>query len=125
MKTSRVAPLPLLLLVSACAARPSGPPPLDPVGSYEFTTSLDGQPLAGTMEITGTPGAYRGWIRGEGLPPIEVTSVTVQGQRMRIAASLDGTPVAIDLDFDGAQFTGSWSTGEMSGTLSGRKRSGS
>ncbi|HEY8470829.1 MAG TPA: hypothetical protein VIL18_14350 [Longimicrobiales bacterium] len=77
------------------------------------------------MEITGTPGAYSGWIRGEGLPPIAVTSVTVQGQKMRIAALLDGTPVAIDLDFDGTQFTGSWSTGELSGTLSGRKLSGS
>ena len=38
MKTSRVAPLPLLLLVAACAARPSGPPPLEPVGRYEFST---------------------------------------------------------------------------------------
>jgi|SRR5690606_3076390 len=121
MRTSR-AVLPLLVLaVAACASRPSGPPPLDPVGTYQFSTSVDGQAFGGTMEITGTPGAYGGWIRGEGLPPIPITSVTVQGQSMRIGASLDGTPVAIDLDFDGAQFTGSWSAGEMGGALSGRK----
>ncbi len=123
MRTSR-AVLPLLVLaVAACASRPSGPPPLDPVGTYQFSTAIDGQPFGGTMEITGTPGAYSGWIRGEGIPPIPITSVTVQGQSMRIAASLDGTRVAIDLDFDGTQFTGSWSAGELGGALSGQKLS--
>lgn len=123
MRTSR-AVLPLLVLaVAACASRPSGPPPLNPVGTYEFSTAVDGQPFGGTMEITGTPGSYSGWIRGDGIPPIPITSVTVQGQSMRIAASLDGTPVAIDLTFNGTQFTGNWSAGEMGGALSGRKLS--
>jgi hypothetical protein len=124
MRTSRaLLPLLVLVVVAACASRPSGPPPLDPVGTYEFSTDIDGQPFGGTMEITGTPGAYSGWIRGEGLPPIAITSVAVQGRTMRIAASADGTPVAIDLEFNGAQFTGNWSAGEMGGVLTGRKLS--
>ncbi|HEX7091035.1 MAG TPA: hypothetical protein VF192_12915 [Longimicrobiales bacterium] len=121
MKTSRVVPLPLLLLVVACASRPSGPPPLDPVGNYEFTTSVDGQPIGGTFDIAGTPGAYTGTIRVQGMDPIPITSVTVQGQALRIAALLDGQPVAIDLSFTGDRFTGAWSAGELGGAVSGRR----
>lgn len=121
MKTSRIALLPLLLLVAACASRPAGPPPLDPVGNYEFSTSVDGQPLGGTFDITGTPGAYTGTIRVQGIDPIPITSVTVQGQALRIAALLDGQPVAVELNFTGDAFTGAWSAGELGGALSGRR----
>ncbi len=92
------------------------------MGTYEFSTLIDGQTVGGTLEITGTPGAYSGWIRAEGVPPIPITSVTVQGQSMRIGAQLEGQgPVAIDLDFTGAEFTGSWSVGEAGGVVNGRK----
>ncbi len=39
-------------IASACATTPSGPPPFDPVGSYEYTAYFEGQPLPGTMTIT-------------------------------------------------------------------------
>lgn len=51
-------------------------PPLDPTGRWTYsTTSEDGAPVTGTMEITGKPFAYTGMIKsstGNQLPIVEV-----------------------------------------------------
>ena len=67
----------------ACATTPAGPPPFDPVGSFEYTAYVEGQPLSGTMTIEEVADGYEGTILSAAFPPIPITSVTVAGSCAR------------------------------------------
>ena len=131
----------LLLLSAACTATPAAepapaprpmaapaPPPapaaVNPVGKYEFATSLQGQPLTGTVEITGTPGAYAGRITSSATEPIPITSVTVEGQSMTVTGETPNGTLTIKMNFtEGGAFAGGWTLGSDGATLTGRRTS--
>jgi hypothetical protein len=127
----------VLLLVSAagCAPRPgampapaappaaaAAPAALNPVGRYEFSTSLQGQPLTGTVEITGTAGAYAGRITSSATEPIPITGVTVTGQEMVVTGDTPSGTLTIHMTFTGGpDFTGNWTLPGDGAPLTGRR----
>jgi len=117
------------LLLAGCGGRAAAPEPapraLDPVGTYEFQTSVEGQPLTGTIHITGAPGSYTGRIVTGMFPEMPIRSVSVAGQQLLLSAQApDGQIVEIRLNFTGPTFTGAWTLGDQSGAIAGRRVSG-
>jgi hypothetical protein len=135
----------ILLLVSAaaCAATPAAepapapPPPapmaapapaapaaLNPVGRYEFATTVNGSSVTRTLEITGTPGAYAGRLTSTATEPITVSSATVEGQTMTVTAETGTGTLTIHMTFaaDGT-FTGNWALSGDGAPLTGRRTS--
>ena len=59
------------VLAAACATGPAGPPPFDPVGTYDFAASMDGEDITGIMIIeateNGPPGNAQSEIQGSRL----------------------------------------------------------
>lgn len=122
--------LPLALALAACASQPEvaptpAPQPvvaaLVPAGSYEFETSVQGQPVTGTMTITAASGGYGGRIATSMFPDIPVTGATVDGQSMIVQGNMEGGELLLKLKFDGAKFTGTWELGTDGGDIIGRK----
>ena len=124
----------LVLLAAACApaaAPPAEPAPavatvapaaLNPVGVFEFTTSVDGNPLNGTIEVTGQPGAYTGVVRTSATPDLPITGVRVEGDEMTVTSSVEGQELVMRLTFAGNNFTGGWTLAGDSGDIEGRRR---
>ena len=133
----------LLISAAACAATPEPEPApappvtvaavpapapatsaVNPVGKFEFATTLNGQALTGTMEITGTPGAYTGRITSSATEPLTIGGVTVEGQTMTVTAETGNGTLTIRMTVaaDGT-FTGAWSLGGDGAPLTGRRTS--
>lgn len=110
-----------LAAVSACATTPAGPPPFDPVGSYEYTAYLEGQPLSGTMTIGEVEEGYEGTILSAAFPPIPITSVAVEGQAGTIEAAGPGGPLLIEFTVTADVIQGMWTMGAQSGDFTGTK----
>lgn len=131
MKYFRVALL--VFLVAACASSPAPvattaptqPVPsttaVDPVGTYEFSTSIDGQTLTGTVHIEGAPLNYRGRVVTKVFPDMAITNVSVAANVISFVASMGGDDVLVRVVMDGSNFQGSWQGGPDSGDISGRK----
>lgn len=112
----------LVLLVAACASAPRGAGPLNPVGRYQFATSVQGNPVTGTMDVTGSAGAYTGQITTSITPPIPITGVTVMGREMIVTGNTPDGPITIRMNFaEGTAFTGSWELSGDSGTMTGNR----
>jgi len=121
----------LSLAASACAGGPApeaapaqsaAPAAVNPVGRFEFSTTVQGQPVTGAIEIAGAPGAYTGQITTSVTPPLPVASVTVNGQEMVVTGNTPEGVVTLRLAFtDGTSFTGGWELAGDGGTLSGRR----
>jgi hypothetical protein len=95
---------------------------VNPVGRFEFTTSMGGQPVTGGLMIAGGPGAYTGEITTSMTPPLPVASVTVNGQDLVVTGDTPDGVVTIRLTFtDATHFTGRWELAGGGGTLSGRR----
>jgi hypothetical protein len=125
----------LVLLAAACApaaAPPAEPAPaaaapamraaLNPVGTFEFTTSVNGNPMQGTIEITGQPGAYSGVVRTSATPDLPITAVAVEGDQLTVTSSVNGEALVMRLTFAGNDFTGGWTVAGDSGEIAGRRR---
>ena len=106
---------------TACATAPAGPPPFDPVGSYEYTAYLEGQPLPGTMTITEGEAGYEGTILSDAFPPIPVTSVVVEGQAVTIEAAGPGGLVVLTFTVTEGSIQGTWTMGEQGGDFTATK----
>ncbi|HEY0021277.1 MAG TPA: hypothetical protein VGB24_00145 [Longimicrobium sp.] len=94
---------------------------LNPVGAYEFATQVGGQDVTGTMEITGTPGAYTGRLVTNHFPEFPVRSASAAGQEMTVVAETPNGNVTFRLTFTGNAFTGGWTQGGDSGAITGRR----
>lgn len=115
----------LLLLAAACSTAPPpppAPPPLNPVGTFEFQTSVDGNTVTGTAEVTGRDGVYGGVIRTSATPDLPITDVTVEGDTMVVRSTVNGGTLTLRMVFTGDEFTGGWTLPDDSGTLTGRRR---
>ena len=103
--------------LAACASGPSGPPPFDPVGTYEFTAVANGQSITGTMTIEADEDGYTGVIRNVTmpLPPAPITSVQVIDQLLTIQAAGPEGPLLIELAITDTGLEGTWAMGDGSG----------
>jgi hypothetical protein len=127
-----------LVLLAACAPAatsagdpvpaPTTAPPavttaaaVNPVGTFEFTTSVNGDMVTGSIEVTGNAGAYGGTIRTSATPDIPVRGVTVNGQQMVVTADTPDGELVLTLNFTGNNFTGGWTLGGGSGEMRGQR----
>lgn len=95
---------------------------LNPVGRFEFTTSVQGQMVTGAVEIAGTPGAYTGQITTNITPPLPIAGVTVNGQEMVVTGNTPDGTLTFRMNFtDGTSFTGGWELSGDSSQLTGRR----
>ena len=125
----------LTLLAAACtpAAPPADPKPsgtttapaataaLNPVGVFNFRTTVNGGEVTGVVEVTGTEGAYGGRIRTSITPDLPITGVRVMGQEMIVTGNTPDGPLSINMTFTGNSFTGSWALAGDGGSLSGQR----
>jgi hypothetical protein len=95
---------------------------VNPVGRFDFTTSVQGQPVTGNIQVAGSPGAYTGQITTSITPPIPITSVTATGQEMLVTGSTPDGTLTIRMNFtDATAFTGGWELSGDSGSITGRR----
>ncbi|MGH2398871.1 MAG: hypothetical protein ACRDF6_03420, partial [bacterium] len=89
----------LLLLVSAAELQKSGPDYIDPAGKWTYSTKSEtGDPATGTLEITGTPGAYAGKIISSEGREITIVDVLTSPKSIVIVAELpEGGAVPVTL----------------------------
>ena len=126
--------LPVVLVMTACATprevavttqatpQPAAVKALDPVGSYEIVTVVDGQNVTGTISITGTPGAYKGKILTNMFPEIPIHAAVVEGQGMIVRANMPDGELILNMRFTGPAFVGRWDLGGIQGgDISGKK----
>jgi hypothetical protein len=124
-----------LAVAAACAGNepaPVAPPPpppaavvpanVDPVGNYEFVTTVEGQEVTGTMSVTGTPGAYSGKILTSMFPEMPVHGATVAGQSMIVKTSTPDGEILLHFKFEGDGFIGHWEfNGQPGGNFTGKR----
>ena len=80
-----------LTLVSLAGAQARPATPFDPAGKWSFSTIDDqGAPISGTMEITGTPGAYAGTIVSGPDRTLQINDVLTSATGAVILANLPG-----------------------------------
>jgi hypothetical protein len=94
---------------------------IDPVGSYEFSTTVDGQAVTGTLTIGGTAGAYTGRIVTNMFPEIPVTGAKVEDKTVIATGSMPDGELTIRMLMDGMNFTGRWELGGDTGEFNGKK----
>ena len=134
MRTIRL--LPVVLLFGACASSqqpaatataPEQPAAtrqsavIDPAGSYEFTTVVDGQTINGTMHIEGTAGNYKGRILTSVFPEIPVTGASVETNVVSVKASMPDGELTLRMVMEGMNFKGNWTLGSDGGEFNGKK----
>jgi hypothetical protein len=94
---------------------------MNPVGEYEFATQVNGEAVTGTIEITGTPGAYGGRIVTLQFPEFTVRSASAAGQELTVVAETPNGNVTFRMTFTGNTFTGGWTLGGDTGPVTGRR----
>ena len=94
---------------------------LNPVGEYEFATQVNGEAVTGTMEITGTPGAYGGRVVTLKIPEFTVRSASAAGQELTVVAETPTGNLTLRMTFTGDTFTGGWTLGGDTGAITGRR----
>lgn len=105
--------------LAACASGPSGPPPYDPVGTYEFTAMAGGQTITGTMTVEEGEDGYTGVLRAVSvpMPPGPITAVEVVDQTVTIHADGPDGPLIIALTVTETGLEGTWAMGQETGTF--------
>lgn len=104
-------------MAAACATGPSGPPPFDPVGTYDVSADLNGETLTGTMIIKAAGDGYTGELSTPMLPipPSPINSVEVVDQSVTIEADGPEGLLLIELVVTDTGLEGTWSMGEGGG----------
>ena len=121
-----------VVLMAGCASVggqvASEPAPWTPVGTYEFSTTIQGMGVGGTMEIAGQGNRFTGTIRVDpamGLPALPMQAVEVAGREVTITADAGGELVFMVLTFtDDNTFTGEWSMSGDGGDVTGVRIAG-
>ena len=105
--------------LAACASGPSGPPPYDPVGTYEFAAMAEGQRITGTMTIEADEDGYTGILRAASvpMPPAPISAVEVVDQTVTIHADGPEGPLIIALTVSETGLEGTWAMGDGTGAF--------
>lgn len=106
---------------AAVVAAPAKPAALNPVGNFEFNTEVNGSPMKGSLTVTGSAGNLVGKMSSDITPELPATSVTVDGQTMKVVLDTPNGAATINLVFTGDSFTGNWELGGASGPLTGKR----
>ena len=125
----RVSSLIVGMALVACGTTPGGtarapapPAPLDPVGTYSFSSVYQGEPITGTVVIRATETGYSGLVDPEsGAPQVPIYAVTVEDQTMTVFGDAGGDDLVLTLKFTGDRFTGSWMVGFEGGEITGAR----
>jgi len=108
------------------AATPTPPAarPFDLVGTYDFTTEVQGQTVSGVMNFVKTDNVLGGKISTDMTGEFPVKSITLEGRKATVSADLPDGPLTFVLVFqDNDRFTGNWTLGDaMSGALAGKRK---
>ena len=110
---------------TAKAQTPAPPAPVDPIGTFEFTTTVQGQTVNGTINIAkdSASSALAGKILTDVMPEIPIKSVTVDGKKVIIYAEIPDGALTITLEFeDKDKFAGNWTLGGDGGAISGKRK---
>lgn len=118
----RIAGLAVVMMLAACASGQGRSNEVDPVGAFDFTTTVDGMPVNGTVTITRQGSQYGGSITTNVTEALPISTVTVEGQTVQIGSTAPDGPLTFSMIFTGETFTGSWTYAGMQGTLTGRRR---
>lgn len=95
---------------------------INPVGRYEFATTVQGQMVTGNIDIAGTAGSYTGQITTSITPPLPISGATVDGQTVIVTGNTPDGVITIRMNFsDGTNFSGGWELGGDSGNMTGRR----
>jgi hypothetical protein len=114
----------LVLCVVACASAPAQPSAVNPVGTFDFSTTVEGTAVTGTIVVTESSSGYGGTVSTNVTESAPINSVLVDGQSMTVSMQTPDGPATITLNFTGESFTGTWSYAGMSGPLTGQRRAG-
>lgn len=109
----------LATTLAACASGPSGPPPYDPVGTYEFIAMVETESLMGTMTIEAAEDGYTGILQAVSLPmpPAPINAVEVVDQTVTILADGPDGPLTIALTVTETGLEGTWAMGNETGAF--------
>lgn len=124
-----------LVLVGACASagrtadEPAPAPAVvafDPVGVYDFSTTVEGQAVSGVVTIRrgdqGLTGVMTTPLTGE----LPLSRIAVDGRRVTFSTATGEGAISMQMTVgEDDRITGSWSAngGAMTGTVTGRRRS--
>ncbi|HEX8690977.1 MAG TPA: amidohydrolase family protein [Longimicrobium sp.] len=103
------------------------PPGFAPAGRYELEpvpmrVGGERKEVALTLEVAGSPGAWRARLRSSAAPEAEASQLVIGGGRIWTAAQLGGERLELRLSVQGDRVEGTWVLGIMnSGPLRGRK----
>jgi hypothetical protein len=118
------------LALAACASAPQQSEAatarannVDPVGTFDFSTSAQGMDINGSIVISRATQGYGGVINTGVTEPIPISNVAVDGQTMRLTGTTPDGNIEMTLTFTGNDFMGSWShAAGLSGELKGKRR---
>ena len=105
---------------AAAAAAPATAWAADPTGTYNLVADVDGSPRNATLTMTLDPTTHhtRAIIAVEG-GETDQMRVTVTGADLLLETGTDDGPMAIKLQREGNNVTGSWTRGSNGGTIKG------
>jgi hypothetical protein len=119
----------LFSVLSAAAAQAQAPTPpakaFDPIGDFEYSTTVDGQVSVGVMSVFKQDDVLKGKIMTDAMGEIPITAVKVEGKVMTLTAVIPDGELTIALTFedDHNKFAGNWSMGgQAGGAISGTRK---
>lgn len=117
-----------VVAIAACSGGMSAadePAPWSPAGTYNFTTTVQGMTVGGTMTVTDTDGVLGGIIEPDpaaGVPPIPFETAELAGNELTVTADAGGEVLFMVLTFaEDDSFDGSWSMAGDGGDVTGTK----
>ncbi|MGH7469631.1 MAG: hypothetical protein ACRENP_16910 [Longimicrobiales bacterium] len=130
MKHSLAFPGRVLVLLSALAiaaqASAQAPSkPVDPVGDFEYSTTVNNQTVNGVISIAKKDNVLSGKILSDMMPEIPITAVKIEGKTVTISAKVpdaEGDLVIVLTFEDDSKFSGTWSLAGDGGSISGKRK---
>ena len=97
---------------------------IDPVGTYELSVLVQGNPMGSTIKLEKKPdGTVGGTVTTEAYGTFAIESFKLSGNTMTIGITTgDGSPVTIVLTLEGDQVSGEWSMSSDGSKITGKKR---
>jgi hypothetical protein len=80
----------------------------------------DDNEVNGTIEVSGSPGAYGGRLRTPN-DDIPIAQVTVAAQVLSLMVNTPDGPLTFTLTFTGNDFTGNWAMAGATGPITGQR----